>query len=383
MPEMGSPAFGNRSPDEPFSALHALRLWELRPEILQRFIRALPKIDLHCHIEGAIDPELYFEVGTRHGISLPAATLDALRPLLQITPQDKSLIDFLKKFPPIGQIFSGTQAIEEIAYSIAVKASRDKVIYWEPRFSPLYMAQAYHLDPAEVVQSVVNGTRAAERDHGIRSNLILIAERQMGVQAAWQVFRLFEKFKSQGVVALDLANDELNFPPDPYAEVFQAVKQAGGAATAHAAEVPRPENVRCVIEKLQVDRIGHGVLACLDAAVVSLIRERQVPLEICLTSNLQTGAWPDIRTHPVWQYQRSGIAVTLNTDDPAVSRIDLSEELCSATREGLLTAGDLCAIMVNSARFAFLPGSQRIALEERIVTNFYSLLSEALGWQPA
>jgi len=194
---------------------------------LYQFIRDIPKVDLHRHLEGAIEPRTLISIAKRKGIKLPSYTEKGLKPHLQVTEKDKTLLDFLSKFATIGKAFTDKEAIEEITYEAVKDANADNVKYSELRFSPVYMANQYDLSEEDVMNGVFDGVKRAKKDFDTDVKLILIAERQMGPDHAAHVGKMAEKYMDKGVVGLDLANDEYNYPPGPYAEVFQKAKAAG------------------------------------------------------------------------------------------------------------------------------------------------------------
>lgn len=338
--------------------------------LLTELIQRLPTIDLHRHLEGAIAPETLVPTAKKYNIPLPSYDVERLRPHIQITDQDRSLIDFLRKFDTIGNIFINPQVIEEITYNTIFDAKRENTIYLELRFSPLYMAAARQLDPAEVTEAVLAGSRRGQRELGVRTNLIMIVERQRSIDDAWQVEALAEKYKSAGVVALDLANDEFNYPPLPFAEVFQAAKRAGLFVTVHAGEAGPAQNVLTAIEMLAADRIGHGVRIYTDPAVLKLVRLYGIPLELCFTSNQQTEAVPPGGFYPLKSFLDQGLKVTLNTDDPEISGITLNSEFFKAVRHFDLSLGELHQLLLNSVEGAFLPQFEKDQLALKILAGF-------------
>jgi adenosine deaminase len=322
-------------------------------EAIEAFTQSIPKADLHRHLEGAVTPELLLRVANKYGIQLPASTVEGLRPYIQVGEQDKTLLDFLKKFDTIGLAFKSTDAIREITYQSVADAAKDNVKYLELRFSPMYMASQYHLDLHEVMDAVVAGLGDAKRAFDTKTSLIAIVERQMGPEKGHEVEKLAEEYKDRGVVALDLANDEFHYPPAPYAQVFQDAKQAGLKVTVHAGEAGGASNVADAVLKLGADRIGHGVRTHEDPAVEQLVHDRGITLEMCPTSNIQTGAAADVSKHPMKRFLEEGIPVTINTDDPAVSGITLSSDQARAVEEFGLSLDELKQANENSFDGAF------------------------------
>ena len=335
------------------------------PQTLKQFVRDIPKVDLHRHLEGAIEPKTLLSIAKRKGIKLPADTEEGLKPHLQITAKDKTLLDFLSKFETIGKAFTDKEAVEEVTYEAVHDANADNVKYTELRFSPVYMASQYGMSEEDVMSGVLDGVKKAKEDFDTEVKLIMIVERQMGPDHAAHVEKMAEKYMDQGVVALDLANDEYNYPPGPYAKVFQKAKEAGLNITVHAGEAGGADNVKVSVEDLKADRIGHGVRTYQDPEVEAMVKDRGIPLEMCPTSNVQTGATESMENHPFKKYYDEGMKVTINTDDPGVSDITLSDDYYKVMDQFGFTLGDLEKIVMNGVDAAFLPADEKAAMKSK------------------
>ena len=348
----------------------------LPDEQLRKLCHQLPKIDIHQHLEGAIDPETFFEIAKRHQIPLPVRTLEELRPLLQVGPQDRSLIDFLKKFALIGDLFYSAEIVEELTLEQVRTAAKENLIHLELRLSPAYIAKAHQLDLDQVVESAVQGAKRGQAETGVLVKLLLIVERQMGQDHAWEIERLALRHRGDFVVGIDLANDEYHYPPGPYGEVFRAARRDGLRTTAHAGEAGGAENVRVALNDLQVERIGHGIRAYEDPEVARLVIDRKIPLEVCLTSNLQTQAVAEVQQSPFDRHYRAGGVATINTDDPGISGITLTSELMLAVKTFGYSLADLRELTLYAAKSAFVSDSERVQLVAAIEKGF----ALALQW---
>lgn len=340
---------------------------------LRSFLHDIPKVDLHRHLEGSIEPETLISIAKRKGIKLPSYDPAELKPYLQVTDQDKTLLDFIKKFETIGKAFTDKEAIEEITYEAANDASKDNVKYVEFRFSPVYMASQYGLKEKDVINGVLDGVKKAKENFDIDIKLIMIAERQMGHEHAEHVSKLAQEYMDQGVVGLDLANDEFNYPPGPYAEVFRKAKEAGLHITVHAGEAGGADNVRVSVEDLKADRIGHGVRTEQDPKVEQMIKEKGIPLEMCPTSNVQTGATESLEKHPFKRYYEQDIPVTINTDDPGVSDITLTDDYQKMVNQFGFSIDDVEKFVMNGIDAAFLPKEEREAMRAKYKKEFDSV----------
>lgn len=326
-------------------------LKDLPRDSLEQLVANLPKVDLHCHLEGAIAPESMLPYITKHGIDLPT-DLAELRSLTQITPETRSLVDFLTRFHHIGKLFQSCAIVTDLTRQVVLDAAEKNVKHLELRFSPSYIALSAQLDQQAVVDAVAQGVKEAQQQTGISVSLIAIIERQMDLATAWEVARLAVANKKI-ITALDLANDEYNYPPEPFAEIFQYAKKAGLKITVHAGEAAGPENIRTAIEQLGADRIGHGVRLYQDPELEQELIKSHIPLELCFTSNLQTQAVSDSAPYPLRRYLDLGLNVTLNTDDPGISGIDLNHEFLLAIDRCNLTEGDLAQLSYNAIDAAF------------------------------
>jgi adenosine deaminase len=223
-----------------------------------------------------------------------------------------------------------------------------------------------------VVSWVCEAAAEAAHMHHIQVALILSMNRHESVEIAEQVVQAAVTFRDQGVVGIDLAGQESNFAASPFAAVFARAKADGLFVTAHAGEWAGPESVREVIEALHADRIGHGVRAQEDPAVVKLLIDRGVALEVCPTSNVDSGSVPAYVTHPIRRLYDAGVSTTLNTDDPLISNITLSDEYAAAMRLLNFTPDDIRRHILNGAEAAFLSAAGRAGL----VTRFQQWFDE-------
>jgi adenosine deaminase len=247
-----------------------------------------------------------------------------------------------------------------------VDAADDNIRYLELRFSPA----GKRLSPEAVVSNVIKGVRRASREYAIKVSLLVTVVREFGLAVAEEVLELAIAYREQGVVGLDLAGHEENHAGAPFVDVFQRAQEAGLHATVHAGEVGGAENVCEAIEVLGAERIGHGVRAIEDKNVVQLLRQSGVPLEICLTSNLQTGATVAFSQHPLRDFFHLGVLTTINTDDPSISDTTLTDEYNVAVESMGFSVHEIQRMIVNSARAAFLPCDEKKKLTRRLEASF-------------
>lgn len=329
------------------------------PRLLQT-LQALPKVDLHRHLEGSLRLSTLAEVAREHGLDLPSYDMEALRPYVQMTKDEEpDFHTFLRKFNLLRRFYSTREAIERVAYEAVADAARDNVRYLELRFSPIALSDHQGFPMADVTEWVLGAARAAAEAHRIQVRLIATITRDAPLEVAQTVVRLAARYQREGIVGVDLAGDEVNHPRPPLERTFRWAKEQGLHVTVHAGEATGPGSIREAIVNLGADRIGHGVRAVEDPSVMEMLRERQVPLEMCLTSNLHTGVVGAIGTHPSRLYYQKGIPVTLNTDDPSISNITLTDEYLVAVQGVGFTLPELKDLILNAARAAFLPSDER------------------------
>ncbi len=320
-----------------------------------------PLVDLHRHLEGSMRLETILALGEQHGIPLPAHSPEALRPHLQATVPQPGLMAFIGKMDRSITVLADLDACRRVAYECVEDAAREGIDYVEIRFSPGYMARPHNLSPAGVVEAVVDGVGAASRGVGIEAGLIGILSRTFGIDACWDEFEALRPH-AEHITAMDLAGDEAAWPARLFEEHFRKARELGWHITVHAGETAGPESIWTALRRLGAERIGHALHAYEDPALMDYMAERQIGLEVSLTSNVQISAVPDYASHPIKTYVERGMAVTLNTDDPAVSRITLAHEYEFAAPAAGLTPDEIRRVQRNGLKVAFLSDNARAAL---------------------
>ena len=313
---------------------------------------ALPLIDLHRHIEGSVRLATVIDLARRHRVVLPADDVAALRSHVQITEPQPGVMAFIARFVWIQRTLADPDACRRIACEAVEDGAREGIEYLELRFSPLFMAEAHGLDPAAVVASVVEGVDQGREATGIGVSLIGILSRTYGVEAGRRELDALLT-RRERIVALDLAGDEANYPCALFREHFARARDAGWRVTVHAGEAAGPENVWSAIRDLGATRIGHGVRAMEDPALVEHMRAHRIGIETSLTSNVQTMTVADYASHPIKRMLAAGLLASLNTDDPAISGIDLAYELEVAAPAAGLGAGEIGQTRANAVAMAF------------------------------
>lgn len=331
----------------------------------------LPLAELHCHLEGTVKPELALELGRRHGIDLSAV----------VGPDGHYIWRDFGEFLTVYEAMTEAIRTPEDYYDLTLAYYRDAaasgLIYGEVFAAPILPERAGIAYPT-FIDAVAAAMRDAEAAHGIAARIILTCVRHYGADHAEAVARLAEAHPHPSVVGFGMAGDEAYGHAADYARAFAIARGAGLKITAHAGEIAGADSVRDVIEHLTVERIGHGVRASEDPALVEEIKARGLTLEVCPGSNLAIGVYPGMAAHPLMDLKRAGLKVTLSSDDPPFFHTDIAAEYDRAAESFGLTAADLLAFTAASIDAAFCDAQTRDALRAR-VTGFQA--SGALSQQ--
>lgn len=285
----------------------------------------LKLIDVHRHLDGDISISTILKLAAEINLSLPSQTEAGLVKHALATDPAPDLSHFLKKMLLGVSVLHNYKACELIAYEAVMHVFQEGLSAAELRFSPLFMAAAHSLNPSVVIESVIQGVERAKNDYKVDISLIGILSRTYGPEMAMAELKHLIKY-AKYFVAIDLAGDELMYPAKLFQEHFDAVRSHGLGVTIHAGEAGPPSEIADAIVLLGATRIGHGTALCESPEVLELVLEKKVGLEVCLTSNLQTGAVKTYTKHPIISFINNGVLCTLATDDPGVLGIDLNYE---------------------------------------------------------
>lgn len=324
----------------------------------------LPLIDLHRHLDGAIRLETVVELADEKGIELPANDVDGLRPHVVVEGKAAGLMDFIGRFKYLTAILTDYDACRRVAYENVEDAKNEGIDYVELRFSPWFMAEPNGLQPEGVVEAVADGIVAGERDFGVRAQAIGIMSRTYDTDICHRELDALLAHRDH-LAAVDLAGDEEKFPARLFHEHFKRARDAGLQVTVHAGEVDGPPSVWDAIRELGAARIGHGIHSLADPALVEYLVENGIGLEVNITSNIQIGTVDGYPDHPMKRILEAGILANLNTDDPAISGIDLRHEFEVAAPKAGLSPEQARKAQSNALRMAFLSEEEKQALQLR------------------
>jgi adenosine deaminase len=327
---------------------------------------ALPKVELHRHLEGSLRLSTMLDIARKHGVTVPVSMLN-LSGLVQVQDRDPlTFSNFLEKFKTLRLFYRSPDVIHRVTREAVEDAAKDNVRYLELRFTPVALSRAEGFPLHDVMDWVATSARDAAQAFGIKVGLIASVNRHESPELAEQVAWLAVEHRKNGLYALDLAGNEAEFKSNPFHEIFKEAKQSGLHITIHAGEWGPAANIRDAIENLGAERIGHGVRVLEDSSVTALAKERGVVFEVCVTSNFQSGVVPDLEKHPLPRMIESGLKVTVNTDDPSVSRITLSQEFQQVHEKLNVSMDVLKRSVLLSAESSFLPELEKVKLVKNL-----------------
>ena len=317
------------------------------------FIRQLPKAELHLHLEGAVEPATLLELRAHHGDRSILAEVEALYTYTDFQ-------SFLMAFKAVSAHLRGPDDYELITYRLMQRLKEENILHAE-----VYVAVGVCLfrkqDFAAIFEGLERGRARGARDFGVSLLWIFDATRHFGVEEAQKVFELAVRYQDRQVVGIGIGGDELKAPPELFRSVYAYAEDHGLRLTAHAGETGPPESIWGALN-LHAERIGHAFTAAQDPDLIEELAQRQIPVELCITSNLRTGVCKTVADHPTKNYFDQGVMITLNTDDPALFGTTLSREYQLAQETFGFTDEHLRELARNSFEASFLPAEKKLEL---------------------
>jgi len=353
----------------------------------EALLQKLPKVLLHEHLDGVLRPQSVIELAQETGYSeLPTSDAQALAQWFHQGANKGSLAKYLEGFAHTIAVMQTEDALERVAYEQAADLSKDGVVYFETRFAPIFHTRK-GLTHQQVVAAVLKGLERGRKDFGVQSGLIICAMRNLNVSL--EMAELAVDFRERGVVGFDLAGEEGGYPPKKHVEAFHYIQRENFNITIHAGEGFGKESIWQAIQYCGAHRIGHGTrliddIAVADGRVVKLgdlaqyVLDKRIPLEICLLSNVHTGATPSLAEHPFKILYQEKFRVTLNTDNRLMSDTSMTREFGAAAETFGLTMDDFEKITINSMKSAFLPYDQRCDFIYKVLKPGYAKVRESL-----
>jgi adenosine deaminase len=343
-------------------------------KVTRELLHRLPKAELHVHLDGSLRPTTMLELAREYGKPMPAKEPQALADYMHV--QDaRNLVEYLERFEITLSVMQTAEALERIAYELAEDLAGENVRYAEIRYSPILNIRA-GLPLTEAVDAPLRGLKRAEEDFGIRTGVIVCGIRNMDPGTSRDLADLTVAYKDRGVVAFDLAGAEYNYPAKKHKDAFYTVINKNMAATIHAGEAYGPESIHQALHYCQADRIGHGTRLFEDPDLMRYVNDFRIPIEICLTSNVQTRAVRSFAEHPARLYYDEGIVLSLNTDNRLMSATTVTEEFWRAHEHLGFTWRELVDIALMGFDSAFLHRTEKRALMESVKAEIAAIEAE-------
>ena len=349
---------------------------------LLRFAEAMPKVELHRHLEGSIRPETALALARRHGVRLPAQDPAGLQDWFRF----RDFRHFIEVYLTLSDLLRTPEDFAFIIVAMAQDLARQNVRYAEITFTAYtHLWQDKGLTPKDLIAGLDAGRAEAREAFGVELAWILDIPRNLSFDkqtgrytgaASDPTVAMALAWRDRGVVALGLGGYELGAPPEPFAHAFQQARAGGLHSVPHAGEHVGPESVWGAIRALGAERIGHGVRAIEDPALVAYLAEHRIPLEINPTSNIRLGVYPDFASHPLRRFWDAGVIVTVNSDDPPLFNTTLNQEYRLLIEAFGFDADDLMRVSLNALRASFLPDAKKAAMERAFRREFARLLYE-------
>ncbi len=340
-------------------------------KISDSLLKKLPKVELHCHLDGSLRVETILDLARRHNVSLPSSDASGLTKILSIGKKRGTLEEYITRFDITLSVMQTRDSLKRIAYELIEDVAAENIRYIEIRYSPiLHTSNGMTLE--EAIFSVRDGLKKGEKDFGVRSGIIVCGIRHISPEASLKLADLCVRFKNKGVVGFDLAGAEENFPAKDHREAFYMILNHNINATIHAGEAFGPTSIHQAIHYCGAHRIGHGTRLKEDKDLMRYVNNHRIPLEICLTSNWHTFSVRSLKHHPMRYYYDQGIRVTLNTDNRLMSNTTLTKEFGLARDLFGFTLHDFREVTIVAMKSAFLPHKIRKEMIKNIAVEFES-----------
>ncbi len=355
-------------------------------------LRALPKALLHEHLDGVLRPKTLVELAKESKYTkLASYDPQTLAEWFHRGASRGSLAQYLEGFAHTIAVMQTDEALERVAYEQVEDLQQDGVVYFETRFAPLFHTKK-GLNHHQVVSAVLKGLERGRKKFGVPSGLILCAMRNMPASRSLEMAELAVEFRERGVEGFDLAGEEGGYPPKKHIHAFHYIQRQNFNITIHAGEGYGKESIWQAIQYCGAHRIGHGTrliddIVISDGKVVKLgqlaqyVLDKRIPLEICLLSNVHTGASPSLAEHPFKVFYQERFRVTLNTDNRLMSNTSMTREFQAATETFGLTLDDLEKITINAMKSAFIPYAGRCEIIYKVIKSGYTRARASLPSQ--
>lgn len=326
----------------------------MKAPVDRAILERIPKTDLHVHLDGSLRPETIWELAERDEVELPFDSVEAIRAYFAQELPERDLVSYLDRFDVTTAVMQTESAIERIAFELLEDAARENVWYMEVRYAPS-LSQKRGLSLRQVVDAVDRGLqRGREAYPRTQAYQIICGLRHFEPERAVRLAALAVEYKGRGVLAFDLAGAEQDNPAKRFREAFYLVRHANLNVTVHAGEAYGPESIHQALHWAGAHRIGHGVRLREDRDLMQYVNDHRIPIEMCPTSNVQTGAVASIELHPIREYFDRGLRVTVNTDNRLMSGTTMTDELELCVEHLDFSLEEIKKLVLNGFKSAFL-----------------------------
>ncbi len=340
-------------------------------KLTRELIKSLPKAELHCHLDGSMRVKTIIELAKKQNVKLPKQTEEELTDYLAVGMNCKSLKEYLQPFDVTCSVLQTKEALVRATYELGEDCAEENVRYLEIRFSPILHVNK-GLTLTQVVDAVLEGKEQAEKDFNIKIGIIICGLRHTVPEISITLAELSVAYKNKGVVGFDLAGAEDGFPAKAHRESFYLIINNNINTTVHAGEAYGPESIHQALHVVRANRIGHGTRLREDGDLLNYVNDHRIPLEMCITSNVQTKAVDSFENHPIKFYFDLGIRVTINTDNRLISNVSLTDEYMVAIEKYGFSADDLKYLILNGFKSAFLPLKEKEHMIKEITKEMAS-----------
>ena len=339
---------------------------------IRKWLQQWPKVELHRHLEGSVRFETAWELAQENP-ELAGWSPEQLRQAIEFDGE-RNFAHFLSKFETLRKLYTRPEHIQRVAAEAIEDAARDNIRYMELRFSPDHFATTSGLDRDQIADWILDSANESARLHGITVRFLLTIGRGYAPEITTRILAIALRTREKGVVGVDLAGDEIRFPAEPFAPLFTRAYDEGLGITIHAGEAGPASSVAQAVVALHAHRIGHGIRSIENPNVVALLKQREVALEVCPTSNIQTGVVNSFATHPLPALLEAGLAVVICSDDPNISRITLTDEYTTALVDMGVAPETLAQCVMNGIEHAFLSPAEKKPLREQLAAELGHVL---------
>lgn len=328
---------------------------------LDKLLLDIPKTDLHCHLDGSIRPSTMIDIAEKDNIKLPTYDMHKLTSYTGVCGKCSSLKEYLDKFDIPIKVMQSYENIYRTTLELLEDSEKLNIKYIEIRFAPFNHTR--NLSAHDVIKAALEAMQYGFKKYGILSALILCAMRHEPPEESIRLVNIAKDFAGMGVAAIDLAGNEEDFPPEIHRKAFEMARYYGLHRTVHAGETGKPENIIKSIQLLDAERIGHGIFAFKDSSVVEYLKNHNIPLEMCITSNVNTSAVSSYESHPIKTYLDNGLFVTVNTDNTTVSNTNIIDEFKFLVKYQNFTVADIKKTIKNGITASFMNQNDKEKLQ--------------------